>query len=258
MRPSFFSIALKPKWLAALVLALAAAAVCAILGQWQLERSFRVTNDHITKDSIVQLNQITQPSSGFKENLADRRVTATVKVQSQTCSVIGNRRQLVEDGTTKPGYWVVTDSTDTLGAHLYVAHGFTDQIVQAKQICADRAKDENAKTFQPIIGRYEPTEEPQPAESGEFKSFSIPQLINVHHAKPISVYGGFVVMESSGFDPRLQSILIGVKSSDAQVNLLNAFYAIEWAIFAGFALFLWYRLIQDERDRRAADSEALN
>jgi hypothetical protein len=59
-------------------------------------------------------------------------------------------------------------------------------------------------------------------------------------------------MESSGFDPRLEPIEIGVKSSDAQVNLLNAFYAIEWAIFAGFALFLWYRLIQDERDREAA------
>ena len=233
-------------------MALAAAAVCAWLGQWQFERSFRVTNDHVTNDSTVLLNQITKPGIGITENLADRRVTATVKFKPATCAVIDNRRQLIEDGTTKPGYWVVTDSTDTLGAHLYLAHGFTSNLQQAQQVCADRTKDPDVKVFQPVIGRYEPTEEPQPSVDGRFESFAIAQLINVHQPKPVSVYGGFVVMESSGFDPRLEPIEIGVKSSDAQVNLLNAFYAIEWAIFAGFALFLWYRLIQDERDREAA------
>ena len=207
----------------------------------------------------MQLTQITKPGTGFTENLADRRVTATVKFLPKTCAVIDNRRQLVEDGTTKPGYWVITDSTDTLGAHLYVAHGYAEQLASAKQVCADLSKQDTAPVFQPIIGRYEPTEEPSPSLSGRhFESFSIPQLINVQQSKPVSVYGGFVVMDSSGIDPRIAPILIGVKTSDAQVNLLNAFYAIEWAIFAGFALFLWYRLIQDERDREAAGTEALN
>ena len=29
------------------------------------------------------------------------------------------------------------------------------------------------------------------------------------------------------------------------LNLLNVFYAVEWVIFAGFAIFLWYRLVKD-------------
>jgi surfeit locus 1 family protein len=34
------------------------------------------------------------------------------------------------------------------------------------------------------------------------------------------------------------------------------FYAVEWVVFAGFAVFLWYRLVRDaverERDEAAA------
>ena len=31
----------------------------------------------------------------------------------------------------------------------------------------------------------------------------------------------------------------------ASVNWLNIFYAIEWAVFAGFAFYIWYRLAKD-------------
>jgi surfeit locus 1 family protein len=39
-----------------------------------------------------------------------------------------------------------------------------------------------------------------------------------------------------------------------QLNLLNVFYAIEWVIFGGFAIYLWYRLVRDavERDDEEA------
>ncbi|MCC7128649.1 MAG: SURF1 family protein, partial [Microbacteriaceae bacterium] len=30
-----------------------------------------------------------------------------------------------------------------------------------------------------------------------------------------------------------------------ELNLLNLFYAAEWVIFAGFAVFLWWRLVKD-------------
>ncbi|MEZ5189097.1 MAG: hypothetical protein R2723_11140 [Microbacterium sp.] len=31
----------------------------------------------------------------------------------------------------------------------------------------------------------------------------------------------------------------------SNVNWLNIFYAVEWAIFAGFAFYMWYRLAKD-------------
>jgi hypothetical protein len=38
---------------------------------------------------------------------------------------------------------------------------------------------------------------------------------------------------------------------EIEFNLLNVFYALEWAIFAGFAIYLWYRLVRDVVEREA-------
>ena len=38
--PTFFQVARRPKWIGALVISLAVAAVFAAFGQWQLERTF--------------------------------------------------------------------------------------------------------------------------------------------------------------------------------------------------------------------------
>jgi surfeit locus 1 family protein len=43
-------------------------------------------------------------------------------------------------------------------------------------------------------------------------------------------------------------------SSDVEVNLLNIFYAVEWVVFAGFAIFLWYRLVRDAWEREQDES----
>jgi hypothetical protein len=40
------------------------------------------------------------------------------------------------------------------------------------------------------------------------------------------------------------------------VNWLNIFYAAEWAIFAGFAIFLWYRVMKDAWEKQREDAEA--
>ncbi len=42
------------------------------------------------------------------------------------------------------------------------------------------------------------------------------------------------------------------------VNWLNIFYAVEWAVFAGFAFYLWYRLAKDawEREVEALEEDA--
>jgi len=34
------------------------------------------------------------------------------------------------------------------------------------------------------------------------------------------------------------------------------FYAIEWVVFAGFAFFLWYRLVKDARQREIEEAAA--
>jgi hypothetical protein len=43
--------------------------------------------------------------------------------------------------------------------------------------------------------------------------------------------------------------------NDVSLNWLNVFYAIEWALFAGFAIYLWYRLVKDAFEREEEDKE---
>ena len=42
-------------------------------------------------------------------------------------------------------------------------------------------------------------------------------------------------------------------SQEVSLNLLNIFYAIEWVIFAGFAIYLWYRLVRDVVEKEAEE-----
>lgn len=39
-------------------------------------------------------------------------------------------------------------------------------------------------------------------------------------------------------------------------NLRNLAYAVEWFVFAGFALFIWYRMVRDEAIDRRLDDDA--
>jgi surfeit locus 1 family protein len=59
----------------------------------------------------------------------------------------------------------------------------------------------------------------------------------------------------------LEAIASPPPEESVELNWLNIFYAVEWAVFAGFAIFLWYRLVRDavERERdEAAEAEAVD
>jgi hypothetical protein len=47
-------------------------------------------------------------------------------------------------------------------------------------------------------------------------------------------------------------LTIGLAKSESEVNWLSAFYAIEWTIFAGFAVFMWWRLLADAYKKQQA------
>jgi hypothetical protein len=76
------------------------------------------------------------------------------------------------------------------------------------------------------------------------------------------VYGGYVISDDP--PPGLQQIPSPPPDREVSLNLLNLFYAAEWVLFAGFAVFLWWRLVRDEWEkehgvvrggRRARDEE---
>jgi hypothetical protein len=76
---------------------------------------------------------------------------------------------------------------------------------------------------------------------------SVAQLINLNPSD-LPAYSGFMAVTKPNLYtkiPGVEQITIGLAKSDSQLNWLSAFYAIEWAVFAGFAVFMWWRLLAD-------------
>jgi cytochrome oxidase assembly protein ShyY1 len=235
----FWETARTPRWIAALVLALAIAAGFAALGQWQLGRSVdNVQTVDIDTETAVPLDTIAEPGSGVTEEQLGRVVSVTGSLVPGDTVVLTGRG----DGRGHTGSWVVGHLVTDDGVSLAVALGFTTD-------AAAMADDDASGAW---VGRYQLSEEPQSSdfENGEQRALSVADLVN-RWAEPGPVFGGYLVLADplAGLDP----IIAAPPEREVTLNLLNVFYAVEWVLFAGFAIYLWYRLLRDAVER--ADEE---
>jgi len=260
MKPTFWQVAGKPKWLAGLALAIVVAIVFSLFGNWQLSRSIRVIEGDLPGKVATPLEEVAELGKPFLEVQADRLVSAGVFVSNSNCAVVEGRQQLLEDGSTKPGNWVVFDSVNADQVHILIAAAFYEAKDAALAACR-KGPSLDFDTATALVGRYEPSEAPSMRLSQAaplFASLSVEQLINFWPLEKPKVYPGFVVSEQALYgakDTTAESIVIGVRQTQTELNWLSAFYAAEWIIFSGFALFLWGRLVQDERKRIESEAE---
>ena len=103
-----------------------------------------------------------------------------------------------------------------------------------------------------ISGRLMPTEAPVvPKPSGdplEESTLSVASLVNVWPNYSGTSFGAYLI-DDQGPDG-LTTIDSAPPENSATLNWLNIFYAIEWAVFAGFAVYFWYRLVRDAYERQ--------
>jgi hypothetical protein len=91
---------------------------------------------------------------------------------------------------------------------------------------------------------------------GEATAVSVAELINYWE---VSSYPGFVAataevangvdLSAAAVPGDLLALDIGPQPPAQQINWLNLFYSLEWVVFAGFALFIWWRLVKDDYHR---------
>lgn len=237
-----WAVARRPKWIGALVLALTIAAVFAGLGQWQWERSF-ASVDVPTRETEtpVSLSSVAAPQAVISTDASGRLV-------SVRCNFVGGddlwvTERLHPDGR---GDWLIRHCQTSEGYSLAVAAGWLEQSEATK-----RVEGVVAGTGEVLVGRYVPTESPQSSdfENNERSAISVAELINLWE-QPGPVYGGYLV--SSVAPEGLRAISTAPPPPDGELNWLNLFYAAEWAIFALFAIYLWYRLVRDEWESEQA------
>jgi surfeit locus 1 family protein len=237
-------VVVRPRWIAALFGALLVAGVFAALGQWQLERSIaEATVVERDTENAVALDTIATPQEVMSSDASGRMVTVSCVFIAGDDVVVQSRQSL--DGS---GSWLVRHCKTESGASLAVVLGWSDKAIEVDAIS-------NPKP--PLVGRYVPSESPQQSDfrSGERTAIAIAELLNLWD-NPGPVYSGYLVATVA--PAGLLTIGTEPPPTERQLNWLNLFYAAEWAIFAVFALYLWYRLVRDawERELREAASDA--
>jgi len=249
-----WELARRPRWIAALLLCLAIAGAFAALGQWQLSRSIDsgVAVDETT-ETPVPLSTLAAPQEPLTSAAAGRLVTIGGALLPGDYVVLSGR---LNEGT--PGYWVVGHLVEAGGqggsASLAVALGWAPS-ADAAASAISKLENHSPTSFG---GRYLPSENPQDDdfENGVQNSLSTAALVNQWPTPPADgVYVGYLVTDvpTAG----LEQISAPAPSTEISVNWLNIFYAVEWAVFAVFAVFLWFRLVKDawEREQEELDEE---
>jgi len=241
-----WAVARRPRWIALLVLALAVAAGFAALGQWQLDRS--VTSGEVLErdtETVKPLDEVAEPQTGMTERLDGQRVEVAGELVPGDFRLVSGRLNAGAEG-----YWVLghleTDARGADDASVVVALGWTADRSEA-QDALERA--DAAAGPADVVGRYVAPEAPQLSdfEEGEVTQVSPSALVNEWADFDGRVYAGYVVAAEPA--EGLEAIDAPPATSEIVVNWLNVFYAIEWAVFAGFAVFLWYRLVRDAWER---------
>ncbi|WP_434614681.1 SURF1 family protein [Arthrobacter sp. A5] len=249
--------ALKPRWIAALIFALAISGVFVLLSQWQFSRSTERTDaPPVVLESAKPLLSVLDPGTPMHSGAADQLVTATGHFDASRQVLVQNRLQ---DGES--GYWVVTAFVVDGAPVLKGAVASNETVIPVARGWLSDPAQAQAPTSGPINlgGRLIPSEAPNPkpdVPAGEVAALSTAQLVNVWQ---VSSYPGFIISNSElsgGKDVgaravagNLHAITVTAQPDEAPVNWLNIFYAIEWFVFAGFAVFLWWRLVSDEYRR---------
>ncbi|WP_246318724.1 SURF1 family protein [Glaciibacter psychrotolerans] len=246
----------RPRWVAALLLCLAIAAGFALLGQWQLDRAIASgTVVERTTETAVPLADLVQPDGPPQSVANGHKVTLTGSYVSGDEQIIAKRLNAGESG-----FWVVSHFVDSAGASIAVARGWAPTLKAAQ--AAEKELQVHAAVQIELAGRFVEAEAPVVPADGhdphEMTTVAPAALINLwpgFNEQP--VYFGFIVDELAA--PGLAVIDAPAPVDEVELNWLNVFYALEWAVFAGFAVFLWFRLVKDavEREEELAELAAV-
>lgn len=232
--------ALTPRFLGLLVIVLVVGGAFVQLGRWQLgvaeNRAAQEALEQARSAPAAELTSVLAPHTAFPGELSTRPVTVTGRYADGQLLVPQRRLDGVD------GSWVLTPFVvDATGATLPVLRGFVRSTDEAGP------PPEGPVT---LAGGLAPPESPSsvPAGPGEIGSVDTSVLVNTW---PGDLYNAFLFLEAEDPATGPQLTKVPTPLGPTGVNWRNAAYAVQWWVFAGFGLWLWWRMVREERVRTA-------
>jgi cytochrome oxidase assembly protein ShyY1 len=242
--------ACRPRWLALLVVVLAAATGMSLLGQWQLERArergrIAEAEREARQARPVPLDQVLTARQPFPVKALARRVVAQGSWDARAQLLVAGRTL---DG--RSGLWVLTPLRLPDGSAVPVVRGWVAG--PSDPAAAPPAPG----TPVGVTGVLQPSEPPLDLAPGQASGLPAGQVARVDvtdlvNRWPYPLLTGYLVLQSqqpapSGSVPRP----VTVQPPKAGLALRNLSYAVQWWLFAGFGLFFWWRLVRDDHLER--------
>jgi surfeit locus 1 family protein len=261
--PTLREVMLRPRWLAMLALCLVVAGVFAWLGQWQLGRAIETAPvDPGTTEQVKPIDEVVKPGEYLSAPLVGQRVRVVGDFIPGDFLVVTQR---INDGAE--GYWVTAQfrvEQPGTPTSLAVALGWAP--TREKADAAVAALDEQF-TVPPgsasggpaviLTGRLISDEGPaipprdRPMELTTMSPAAL--LGRWHDTAGLDVYRPYLTAAVPWAG--LTRISSPAPDDHSGLNWLNLFYAVEWAVFAGFAFYLWYRLAKDAMEKETEELE---
>ena len=253
VRPSMFLLHLP---------AVAAVVVAVLLGSWQLGawQEHRQDRSATLADAApVPLGDVLGPDDVFPADGVGRPVELTGEWLSDSFVYVADRTL---EG--RNGFWMVvpvlTCGTSGAGcdqpAAIPVVTGWTPTMDPAVDDAAEPPTGTVELTgwLQPGEGAEDPDGDPADRVLASLRIAELSQRVDA------DLYGGYVILESPA-DVRggLSAVTPdSLPEAPTSTGLRNLLYGVEWWLFAGFAVFLWWRWTKDEVEAvRARESVAV-
>jgi surfeit locus 1 family protein len=225
---------------------LVAVVACVLLGRWQLG----VWHDHrsdqaaeVTRQDPVPLDEVLGPDAAFPASGVGRPVVVGGRWDPGHTTYVADQER---DG--RSGVWVVTPVLTSTGSGVPVVRGWAPSPDRATSAPRGRAS---------LVGLLQPSEDTG-APDRDTHDDVIPEMTvtDLLPRAPYDLYGGYVVATDRalpsgepastgmrGLAPVTAGHLPGADRSTALRNLL---YAFQWWIFGAFAIFMWWRWLQED------------
>lgn len=239
------SAALAPRYWGVHLLMVAAVVATVLLGRWQLDvwRTDRAeSSSAVTREAPVPLDEVLGPDAAFPADGVGRPVVVEGRWDPGHTFFVSGR---LRDG--RSGYWVVTPVVTASGSAIPVVRGWTGSPESAPTAPHGHAA---------LVGLVQPSEDTGASDENPrddvLPQLSIPALLP---RASYDLYGGYAIATSrdvpgataaTGMSGLAEVTPAHLPGPDASTGLRNLLYAFQWWIFGAFAIFMWWRWLQED------------